>query len=116
VVNKSLITDILAVYKKHGWELRRVLLTKESANGLKNSFAELFGEVEITGFDKDAAWFSRPSGKDGEAWEIRLLSETPYALIEVFGPDQDEAERADIRLGMEQRLLETNPVKIKPGN
>jgi hypothetical protein len=109
----ALIKGILAVYAKHGWALRQVLLTEETVNELDDLQTVLFGEVEIVPFEKDASWFSRPSGKDGEAWEIRLFSETPYALIDVFGADQSEQEREEIRAGMEQRLLDTDPAKVE---
>jgi hypothetical protein len=109
----ALIDGTLALYRKHGWVLRQVLLTEKSRKILEGSPAALFGETETSVFQKDAAWFSRPSGKDGEAWEIRLFSETPYALIEVFGPDQDEREREEIRRGMEQKLLDADPLKME---
>lgn len=108
----ALIKEILALYGKHGWALRRMLLTENTLQELAGSF----DDVEKAAFEKDAAWFSRPSGKNGEAWEIRLLSETPYALIEVFGPDQNDREQEEIRRGMEQRLLDTDPVKIDVKN
>jgi len=106
------ISEALALYKKHGWALRRVLLTEKSRQELKGSLEELFGEAEISAYEKDAAWFSRASGTDREAWELRLFGEAPFALVEVFGPDQDEKARAEARLALEQRLLETDPVKI----
>src|SRR5262245_39078249 len=109
------IKDILAVYEKHGWTLRRVLLTAQSMQLLTGVLEELFGTAEISEFEKDAVWFSRPN-KDGEAWEIRSLAETPYALIDVFGPDQDEIERDAIRRNMEQRLLAANPKKAHTGH
>lgn len=109
----ALIEEILTLYRKHGWALRQVLLTEKSRQDLSGLLDGLFGETKISGFPKDAAWFSRPSGQDGEAWEIRLFSEAPYALIEVFGADQDEREREEIRRGMQQRLLDTDPVKIE---
>lgn len=106
----------MAVYKKHGWNLRRALLTPESAEELEQDSAALFGDIEVFEFAKDALWFSRPSGKDGESWELRLLSFTPFALIDVFGPDQDETAREEIRHGMEDKLLNTTPRKpILPG-
>lgn len=116
VANAELIADILAVYRKHGWELRRALLTPESANELEQDSAALFGDAPVFEFGKDAVWFSRRSGKDGEAWEIRLLSATPFALIDVFEADQDDDAREAIRHGMEQKLLETVPKKIDVGH
>jgi hypothetical protein len=49
-------------------------------------------------------WFSRPSHAGREAWELRLVSETPYALFETFEPDEAEYERVELRREMEARL------------
>jgi len=100
------IREALALYKKHGWTLRRVLLSKESRNELKDSLGELFGAAEVFDFGKDAAWFSRASGKDREAWELRLFGDAPFALVEVFSADRDEPARDLARREMEQRILE----------
>ncbi len=100
------ILEALSLYKKHGWTLRRVLLSEESRRDLKGSVQELFGTAPIVGFGKDAAWFSRASGKDREAWELRLFGDAPFALVEVFEAGQDEEARDEIRGELEQRLLE----------
>ena len=99
------ISEALALYKKHGWTLRRVLLTEKSRQELSRSLDELFGGAEITAYEKDAAWFSRPSRDGNEAWELRLFGEAPFALVDVFGADQDEKERAEARRALEQRLI-----------
>jgi hypothetical protein len=99
-----LIAQILAQYTKHGWELRRVLLSKETRGALAASLVELFGAVPIIDADSDAAWFSRASGHDGEAWELRRLSENPYALFEVFSAEDEEEVREEARREMESRL------------
>jgi hypothetical protein len=51
-------------------------------------------------------WFSRPSHNDREAWELRLLAQTQYALFETFEADETEEERDDLRLEMEAQLRE----------
>lgn len=100
------ISEALALYKKHGWTLRQVLLTEKSRQEIRDSLGELFGEAEITAYEKDAAWFSRPSRDGRETWELRLFGEAPFALVEVFGPDQDESVRAGIRGAMEETLVQ----------
>jgi hypothetical protein len=105
------IREALGLYKKYGWTLRRVLLSEQSRRDLESSLPELFGPVEITGFEKDAAWFSRASAGNTEAWELRLFGDAPFALVEVFDAEQDEAARDLIRRETERRLLETIPVK-----
>lgn len=81
-------------------------MSEESRHDLGGSVQELFGAVEIVGFGKDAAWFSRASGKDREAWELRLFGDAPFALVEVFEAEQDEEARNDIRSELEERILE----------
>ena len=107
----GIISEALNLYKKHGWTLRRVLLSEKSRERLAGELGELFGAVEISDFGKDAAWFSRPSGTDNEAWELRLFGDAPFALVEVFTPDEDEETREIVRRDVEERLLETDPVK-----
>ena len=99
------IREILAQYKKHGWNLRRVLLSARTKENLAEMLNSLFGETEILSSETDATWFSRASGKNGEAWELRRLSETPYALFEVFDAEDDEVVREETRFEMQERLI-----------
>ena len=89
MISAPQIQDILSLYAKFGWTLRRVLLSPKLMKSLADSVSEIFSDAEIIESEIDAAWFSRPSGKDKEAWELRRLSETPYALFEVFENDAD---------------------------
>lgn len=90
------IAQILSLYKKHGWILRRVLLSDALKKSLSSdNIKSLFGETEIRASEIDAAWFSRPSRGDQEAWELRRLSETPFALFETLDADDDEEIRED---------------------
>jgi hypothetical protein len=104
MINAQQVQEILLQYKKHGWNLRRVLLSAETNNLLSVSLKNLFGDAEIISSEIDAAWFSRPSGADNEAWEIRRLSGTPFALVEVFEIEDDEEVREEARKEMETRL------------
>ncbi len=99
------IREILAQYRKHGWTLRRVLLCPPTRESLANSLENLFGETPIIFAEIDAAWFSRSSEIGREAWELRRLSQTPFALIEVFEEDDDEAVRDEARHEMEEKLV-----------
>jgi len=105
--------EILAQYKKHGWNLRRVLLSAPAREKLP---AFLFGQTEIISSEFDAAWFSRASPEGREAWELRSLSTAPFALVEVFEEDDEEAVREEARREMETRLTEqaSNIVNRKP--
>jgi len=66
----------------------------------------LFGETQILSFEMDAAWFSRPSGIGREAWELRRLTQQPFALIEVFEEEDEEEVREEAKHEMEQQLCE----------
>ena len=94
------IQDILSLYRKHGWKLRRILLTGQ----LKKHLADSVFDAEVVESEVDAVWFSRPSGEGKEAWELRRLSETPYALFEIFEEDDEEEVREEMRREMEAKL------------
>ena len=66
--------------------------------------AAAFGGVAASDSDVDALWFTRPSAEGREAWELRLVGDTPYALFELFEPDEEEEDREDVRREMEARL------------
>ncbi len=99
----DLIREIAATYRKHGWRLRRVLLKKELLEKSGDSFdagaPAVFSEV-------NALLFSRASGKNGEAWELRQISQAPFALFEILGADISEDERNHRLSEMEKRLKE----------
>ena len=105
-----LFREILALYRKHGWRLERVLmradtraeLAREAGGAEPTSFEG--GEVRPAEFD--AMWFRRASPGDREAWELRLVADTPYALFELFEADEEEDDREDVRREMEARMRE----------
>ncbi len=107
MINVQQMQEILLQYKKHGWNLRRVLLSAETENFLSASLKNLFGDAEIVSSEIDAAWFARPSGAGNEAWEIRHLSGMPFALVEVFESEDDEEVREEARKEMETRLSQS---------
>ena len=98
---ESLIIEILNTYEKYGWQLRRALLRPETRAGITDG---LFGPEKVVDAEIDALWFSRPSQDKREAWELRLISTTQYALFETFEADEDEEAREDVRREMEARM------------
>ena len=105
--------DAFATYRKHGWRLARVLARSETLAEFRASEgvveAEGLGVFEgVTAAEStvDAMWFTRPSHEGREAWELRLIGDTPYALFELFEPDEEEEDREDVRREMEARLRE----------
>ncbi len=100
------IREILATYQKHGWELRRLLLLPETRAEAVNKDEITFEGARIEDANVDALWFSRPSNSKREAWELRLIAETPYALFETFEADEPEEAREEVRQEMEARMSE----------
>jgi hypothetical protein len=73
---------------------------------LTDSLQDLFGGAPLVTSNLNAVWFSRVSRPGQEAWELRRLSENPFALFEVFD-DEDEAEVREERLAeIESRMKE----------
>lgn len=104
MIDAEQIQEILMQYKKHGWNLSRVLLSVPTKKNLSASLKRLFGDTEIISSEIDAVWFFRRSAKGGEAWELRRLSETPFALFEMFDDEDDEEIREETRQEMQTRM------------
>ena len=104
MIRAGQIAEILALYKKHGWTLRRVLLSGALKETLGGSLESLFGTAEIRDAELDAVWFSRQSKADQEAWELRRLSESPLALMEIFDLEDEDEVREETLAEVEARL------------
>ncbi len=103
----ALFKEIIVTYRKFGWKLKRVLLCARSAVELTEPREMLFGTAEVReSAPVDALWFARPSPPKREAWELRLVSASPFALFETFEEDEPEEEREELRRELEARLIE----------
>ncbi len=109
MIDADALVEIIQTYHKHGWMLRRILLTLLLRVRLPADADEIFGEVEVIESEIDAAWFSRPPRPGGVAWELRHLSETPFALLEKI--DETDAGFEHALRSVETRLIEA--VKAK---
>lgn len=99
--------ETLSTYRKYGWQLARVLMRPATLAELRAAAPTGAAEFESTPareFPLDAMWFVRPAGGGREAWELRHVSETPYALFELFEPDEAEEDREDVRREMEAKM------------
>jgi hypothetical protein len=95
--------EIIKRYHAHGWRLARALVRTETLAGL--SLVEIFpAEERVEEATIDALWFARASHAGREAWELRLVADTPYALFETFEADEMEEDREEVRREMEARL------------
>lgn len=104
MVDSKTVTEIVSLYRKHGWILRRVLLSEGLAARLEGQREEVFGRVEFRNSDIDAAWFSRSSKPGEDTWELRRLSSEAFALCEVFSDEDEEESREAAMAEMEDRL------------
>ena len=100
----NLFLELVGTYRKHGWELRSALLQPATLAEFHSQEAALLKKVTVKEAAFDALWFSRPSHNNREAWELRLLAQTQYALFETFEADETDEERDDVKREMESRL------------
>src|ERR1051325_9526588 len=98
--------EIINAYSKHGWQLKRALLRRETRAAISESQSEILELAPVEESVVDALWFARPSHAGREAWELRLVGETPYALFETFEADEAEEDREEVRREMQARLTE----------
>ncbi|HJX89082.1 MAG TPA: hypothetical protein VJ372_01230 [Pyrinomonadaceae bacterium] len=104
-MNKAdLFMELVATYRKHGWDLKCALLQPATHAEIHEKEADILVPVTIKEDVIDALWFARPSNNNRTAWELRLLAETQYALFEIFEADENEEQREEMRLEMEARL------------
>ena len=80
MITASDVREIVSIYIKHGWILRRVLLSPATRADVHTDIFDFPG-VAVHDSDVDAMWFSRPPNGGGVPWEIRHLSSAPYALL-----------------------------------
>jgi hypothetical protein len=102
----GLFMELAATYRKHGWNLHSALLQSSTRAELEADEPALLANIPVRDSEVDALWFSRPSHNNREAWELRLLAQTPYALFENFEPEETEEERDEVKQEMEARMRE----------
>jgi hypothetical protein len=101
----ELMEEIVATYRRHGWQVQRVLM-RASTRAQLGEQTTVFAGINIQNSEIDALWFSRASQKDRDAWELRLIAEHQYALFESFNQERTEDERERVRQEMENRMHE----------
>ena len=104
----DLLKEIIQTYQKFGWTTRRVLLNKNLPDEFYEIRHLIHENIVIENSEVNAVWFSRRSG-ERETWELRLLSQSPFALIETFEPNIAESERDKIRAQMVEKLRKNLP-------
>lgn len=104
MIRAEAISEILSLYKKHGWILRRVLISEKLSKEIRASLETHFGDAEVVPAEIDAALFSRDSGSERVAWELRHLSANPFAAFELFDKEMPENVLRENLREMEERL------------
>jgi len=107
----EILFEILKTYNQHAWQVRRVLLTAAThaeVSARQEAMREdVLSDAVIHVADFDAVWFARVAGEGGrEAWELRLIAATPFALFEMFEAEEADEDREDVRREMEARMGE----------
>jgi len=100
------ISELIDQYSSHGWVVRRALLSSASIKALGDSLAALYPDLEISESVHEALWFSRRSHPDREAWELRRLSGSPFALVTNLEDALDESDREGLLSGTFQRMFD----------
>jgi hypothetical protein len=102
MIGREALEQILAQYDKHGWTLRRVLVS-DPGLGVTDG---IFGGVEVRPSQLNGLWFSRSSRPGVTAWELRHLSATPYALVENIQEGTEKSEAELVLKRTETKMLE----------
>jgi hypothetical protein len=103
MIRREELAAILEQYRRHGWEPRRLLFSAEPDTEL---LTLLPADVERAEAAVDALWFTRRSREGEEAWELRRLTGSPYALVEVIADGTDDAEREELLSAAAERMAE----------
>ena len=101
-----MIDDVVEQYKKYGWVLRRILLTVAEHKAKSPELKSRYPDASLSEGEVDALWFSRRRGND-ETWELRRLSGSPFALLQVFENRVTDDERESTLRNIEKRMAET---------
>jgi hypothetical protein len=99
------IVNLVDQYAKHGWTLRRVLLSEGTFADLSDSVRTQFPDTEPQPHEIDALWFSRKS-KGSETWELRRIGSPPFALVEVIEDDISTEERENRLAFLEHEMAD----------
>ena len=105
MIDREGIQQILNQYAKHGWTLRRVLLSSGLAAQLPEITAA-FGPADVRTADLDRLWFSRSSRPGITAWELRHLANTPFALVANISDVSDAALAEEVLSQTETKMIE----------
>ncbi|MBA2378962.1 MAG: hypothetical protein H0V76_05245 [Blastocatellia bacterium] len=95
---------IIAQYVKHGWELKFCIAREQDAEALRHAIQDQGFPTDIRTGNMNGLWFSRRSLPDRVAWELRRLTDPPFALVtmvpDTFTVEQHAAALREIEARM----------------
>ena len=107
MIDTAQVKSVIDQYAKHDWVLRRALLSPPSIAVFESSIeAQNVDLRRVETSANEALWFSRRSLPDREAWELRRLSGSPFALVVVIEDSLPEEEREALLSDTERRMFD----------
>jgi hypothetical protein len=103
MIDLSSIESVVQQYSRFGWHLRRILLSNGNYKNLENTLTSRFAEVSVRPAEIDALWFSR-ANPNSQTWELRRLSGSPFALVQVIDAQTPAAEREEVLQALEIQI------------
>lgn len=100
------LSALLEQYSKHEWVARRICLSVGSIKALDGKIAQLSPDLTVVESENEAVWFARRSLPDREAWELRRLSGSPFALVIMIEDSLDAAEREELLRETERQMFD----------
>lgn len=105
-MDRETIQAVIDQYAKHGWQLRRALVSGEDADKTTAELGFAGTKIVAVKSGNEALWFSRRSLPDREAWELRRLSGSPFALVAILEDSFDEDEREAVLEATQRKMFD----------
>ncbi len=102
MIDAEQVRQIIAQYERHGWKLRRALFSDEPSPDVLSAVSE----SAVVNSEIDGLWFSRDSKPGFEAWELRRLSASAFAILTIVKADLEEEELAEALTLVENEMGE----------
>ncbi|MEO5857438.1 MAG: hypothetical protein ABIR33_00670 [Pyrinomonadaceae bacterium] len=106
------IVSIIEQYSKHDWVVRRITLSSGLVAALGAEMAVRHPDIKVEESHREAIWFSRRTLPDREAWELRRLSGSPFALVALLEDAWSQDDREQVLRDTEDRMF--NEVHREP--
>ena len=102
------VRAVIEQYEKHGWKLRR-FIASPSMSGVAGEIIAQSTDVLLVEHNNSALWFSRRSNPENESWELRRLSSSAYALVEVLDDEWSHDAKEELLTQTQDRMFSGQP-------